>query len=314
MTEQDFENNVLPLLRASFSGPNDPGLAQRLQKLKAVFQSVDDPALAVKLYDRFSASNPNDVLAVAFRQRLSTSARQDLLAVLTAVRGPAPKPEPRSQEYKLIDEDARVVRTIAHSDPEYQERYVNHNISNITSDPNANTFEFHTMIVHYDDGRKLELSLDDVPVRASIPGMRLVRLSPHIPPVIDHYVCRGGTIIPMSANNEMMLYNSTAPILVDLRTALEMNIQRRHTLLELAMLTNTMAGLVGANISFLHLAVSSGESGLFVWSQKPPPGGPKKLGGAPPSGPLVLPKQYKQVTARELLMWERRRAPSWKTQ
>jgi hypothetical protein len=63
-----------------------------------------------------------------------------------------------------VNEDAKTVRTISHSDPEYQERFVNHNISNVTSDPNPNTFEFRTMVVHYDDGRTLELSLDAVPV------------------------------------------------------------------------------------------------------------------------------------------------------
>jgi hypothetical protein len=302
MTEQQFETDVMALLRASFSGPNDPGLVQRLRKLKAIFQAVDDPALAVKLYERLSAANSNDSLATAFQYRLSTSTRRDLLAVLTAVKGSDPKPAPRSQEYKLVDEDAKTVRTIAHSDPEYQERFVNHNISNVTSDPDPNTFEFHTMVVYYDDGRKLEIPLDDVPVRTRIPGMRLVRLTPHVPPIIDHYVLRKGTIIPMNANNEMMLNDSTTPTVVDLRTAIEINIQRRHSLLEIAMLTNTFAGLVAANISFLHLAVSTGPEGLFVRAMKPP--GPKDPVDAPPGAPFRAPKQYKQVTARELLQWE----------
>jgi len=42
-------------------------------------------------------ADSNDALATAFQNRLSASARRDLLAVLTGVKGAAPKPEPRSQ-------------------------------------------------------------------------------------------------------------------------------------------------------------------------------------------------------------------------
>lgn len=121
ITEQQFETDVMALLRISFSGPNDPGLVQRLNKLKSTFQAVDDAALAVKLYDRLSTADSKDALANAFHERLATSTRHDLLAILTAVKGANPKPVPRSEEYKLVDEDAKTVRTIAHSDPEYQE-------------------------------------------------------------------------------------------------------------------------------------------------------------------------------------------------
>lgn len=302
MTEQQFETDVMALLRAPLSGPDG---VRRLNSLKTAFQAVDDPALALKLYERLSTPDASDALATAFNTRVSPSARNDLLAILTAVKGAAPKPEPRSQQYRLVDEDAKTVRTIAHSDPEYQERFVNHNISNVTSDPNPNTFEFHTMVVYYDDGRKLELSLDDVPVRTSIPGMRLVRLKPYEPPIIDHYVRRNGTIIPMNARDEMMLNGSTTPDLVDFRTTIEFNIKRRHELLELAMLTNTFAGYVGMNVSFLHFSMATGSEpgGLFVQAMKPGP--PKKPVGAPPSVTPRLPKQYKQVGARELLIWEK---------
>ena len=204
-----------------------------------------------------------------------------------------------------MNEDAKTVRTISHSDPEYQERFVNHNISNVTSDPNPNTFEFRTMVVHYDDGRTLELSLDAVPVRTKIVGMHLVRLTPHAPPIVDHYLRRNGVIIPMYANDEMMLNGSTTPNLVDFRTAIEINIQRRHDLLQIAALTNTFAGFVGMNISFLQfsLAASSEPDGLFVRPLKP--GASKQPVGAPPSATFRMAKQYKQVTARDLLMWEK---------
>lgn len=307
MTPQQFETEVMNLLRIPFARPDDPGLVQRLNKLKAVFQAVDDPAEAVALYERLSAENPQDAFAREFHNRLAASTRRDLLAILLASKASpqkqAPSP-PRSQEYRLVDEDAKTVRTIAHSDPEYQERFVNHHIANVTSDPNPNTFEFHSMVVHYDDGRELELPLDAVPVRTRIPGMILVRIKPYAPPIIDHYVLRKGTIIPMNSADEMMLSQSTTPDLVDFRTTIEYNIRQRHQLLELAMLTHTFAGLVGANISFLHfsMAVSSEPGGMFVRSQKT--GKAKPPGGSPPDASYRVNKQYKQVTARDLLMWE----------
>jgi hypothetical protein len=112
MAEQQFETEVMALLRTPFSGPDG---GQRPNKLKPVFQAIDDPTLAVTLYERLSIADSNDALATAFQNRLSASARRDLLAVLTGVKGAAPKPEPRSQEYRLVDEDAKTVRTISHS-------------------------------------------------------------------------------------------------------------------------------------------------------------------------------------------------------
>ena len=49
MTEQQFETEVMALLRTPFSGPDG---GQRLNKLKAIFQAIDDPTLAVTLYER----------------------------------------------------------------------------------------------------------------------------------------------------------------------------------------------------------------------------------------------------------------------
>jgi hypothetical protein len=109
----------------------------------------------------------------------------------------------------------------------------------------------------------------------------------------------------MYANDEMMLNGSTTPNLVDFRTAIEINIQRRHDLLQIAALTNTLAGFVGMNISFLQfsMAASSEPDGLFVRPLKP--GASKEPVGAPPSATFRMAKQYKQVTARDLLMWEK---------
>jgi hypothetical protein len=109
----------------------------------------------------------------------------------------------------------------------------------------------------------------------------------------------------MYANDEMMLNGSTTPNLVDFRTAIEINIQRRHDLRQIAPLTNTFAGFVGMNLSFLQfsMAASSEPDGLFVRLLKP--GASKKPVGAPPSATFRIAKQYKQVTARDLLMWEK---------
>jgi hypothetical protein len=103
----------------------------------------------------------------------------------------------------------------------------------------------------------------------------------------------------------MMLNDSTTPSLVDFRTAIEINIQRRHDLLQMAILTNTFAGFVAMNVSFLQfsMAASSEPGGLFVQPQKPSVS--KKPVGAPPSATFRIAKQYKQVTARDMLMWEK---------
>jgi hypothetical protein len=165
--------------------------------------------------------------------------------------------------------------------------------------------DFHTLVIHFDDGRQLALPMDAVPVRVSIPGYRLVRIRAYAPPIIDHYVLRKGTIIPVNEKGEMMLFQETTPDLVDIRTAIEFNINQRRQLLKIAVLVNTFAGIWAMGASFLHfsMSVSSQPGGMFTTAQKAPPESKPGEGGPPPATFKVT-KQYRQIDVHEMMVWE----------
>jgi hypothetical protein len=308
MTFEKFEPKVTRLLRQHFAGPNDPNLANRRQQLRDTFDSVPDAATAKALHGRLSVRNDGDTLSKEFHDRIATATRDELLQILSRKSqhaSPVTAGQKTERQFRLVDEEHSNERAIALTDPKFLNGYIDKNIVHVTTDPDPHTLEHHTMVIHYKDGRQLELRLNSVPVkRAPLPGTRTVRVQFSVP-LADHYVLREGVIIPVDRNGVAIFNDTDTPNVIAFRTTIERNIILRRQRVEIAELTNAFGGVGGVLTRLLQgmSVVLSLRDGFIV---RPRLGRPKPLssGGKPPDSPYVVSKQYKQVTALEMLAWE----------
>src|ERR1700732_307577 len=221
MTLEKFESEVTRLLRQHFAGPNDPNLANRRRQLRDTFDSVTDAATAKALYGRLSVRNDGDTLSKEFHDRIATATRDELLQILSQKSqhaSPVTAGQKAERQFRLVDEEHSNERAITLTDPKFLSGYIDNNIVEVTTDPDPHTLEHHTMVIHYKDGRQLELGLSRVPVRRTHaqPGTRAVSVRFSVP-VADHYVLRKGVIIPVDRAGEMTFNETDTPNIINFR-------------------------------------------------------------------------------------------------
>lgn len=95
-------------LALPFTNPNDPGLYQRRQRLKALFASVPPTyatLLSLRLGDKSSCGN----LSRQFHYRLATPTRQELLNILKRIprSGPFPSEEDKKEAVREIFDEGQ---------------------------------------------------------------------------------------------------------------------------------------------------------------------------------------------------------------
>lgn len=79
--DESIVNSIAKELALTFTDPDDPGLYERRQRLKKLFESVSNAA-AKSLYDRLGENPTGDSLSKEFHGRLATSTRRELLWLL----------------------------------------------------------------------------------------------------------------------------------------------------------------------------------------------------------------------------------------
>ncbi len=145
----------------------------------------------------------------------------------------------------LDDQDLSVSRTISTGSKEFLSNYVDNNIQSVEywDTPYAKEdSRFDDFVVVYEDSRRLNFRLGQIPARFSIntrPGKRMARIA--MAP--RKYVKRGGFIYP-----EFYGEGST-PRLIDVATTIEFNHRQREKFLEVATLTFTFAMILTAYVT-----------------------------------------------------------------
>jgi hypothetical protein len=233
------------------SSPSQSGASHRLlaHELVHVIQQQDNLASAFS-NAALRVTQPTDQVEVEATQladdllrgqtirvqrRSGLTVARDNIADNPPKRTAAPGAGGEGKMLPLIDEDLGRSTLVSTGSEEFRRNYVDANIQTVDywSTPYADQeARFRDFWVNYSDGRRLQFSLDQIPVRYEIkqePGTRRVRLTAESP----SYVKRGGFIYPV-------FYGfGTVPRLIDIATTLEFNHRQRKKFLEVAELTFT---------------------------------------------------------------------------
>jgi hypothetical protein len=217
------------------------------------------------------------------------------------------------QQYRLVDYDNKgATRMITRDDPDFKKYYVDDHIDHIVSDFDQQMWDRITMTIVYDDDRKVQLPMGNMPIiyKATLNGQEVTlhTTNPWVPQA-HHYVRQANIIYPVDASGDMIFTSADTPTIVDARSKIYNYAQEAAKLLEMAELIAAFAsniamlgGYAAQLKSFTWVRgmtppkptfekgtrplprVSGGSPPPSSGGKGPPPKGPPSGGGRPPGG------------------------------